>query len=144
MRTDIELEFADGSYLFALKLPQIVELQRVCGAGIFAIYGRVLKGRYVMAGKEFGAPHEAEAFLHDIYETIRQGLIGGGKGRVNGEDVAVSPGRAKELLETYVHPQPLKDAWSIAATILSAKIEGYEPPFVEPAKEPAAEDQQMA
>lgn len=144
MRTDIELEFADGSYLFALKLPQIVELQRVCGAGIFAIYGRVLKGRYVFKGEEFGAPHEGEAFLHDIYETIRLALIGGGRGRVNGEEVTVSPGRAKELLETYIHPQPLKDAWGVAAAILSAKIEGYEPPFAEPAKEPAAEDQQTA
>jgi hypothetical protein len=125
--TSIELHFADGEYLFALPLPQVLELQRVCGAGIFVIYGRVLKGRYMLEGLEFGAPQECEAFILDVYETIRQGLIGGGKGLVNGIEVEVSPLRARQLIEAYVHPQPLKDAWAIAASILSAKIEGYTP-----------------
>lgn len=129
MRTDIELEFADGSYLFALKLPQILELQRLCGGGVFAIYGRVLKGRYMLAGQEFGAPHEGEAFVHDIMETIRLGLIGGARGVVNEQEVEVSTLRAKQLVETYAHPPaaPLKDSWAIAAAVLSALIEGYEP-----------------
>jgi hypothetical protein len=126
-QTEIDLEFADGTYSFALKLPQILELQRVCGAGIFAIYGRVLKGRYLLNGQSFGAPHECEAFADDVYATIRLGLIGGGGGLVNGQTVEVNALRAKQLVETYAHTAPLAEPWAIAAAILSAKIEGYEP-----------------
>lgn len=129
MAAEIDLKFADGDYLFSLRLPQILELQRACGAGIFTIYGRVLKGRYVLdGGLAFGIPHECEAFISDIYETVRQALIGGGKGVVNGEDVTVNPVRATQLVETYCHlpAQPLKDTWDLAAAILSVTIEGYE------------------
>lgn len=127
MATEVELKFGDGDYLFALRLPQILELQRLCGAGIFPIYARVLRGRYVLeGGLAFGAPHEGEAFISDIYETIRLGLLGGGKGRVNGEDVIVTPGRARELIETYCHGRPLNESWDFAAAILAATIEGYE------------------
>jgi hypothetical protein len=132
--TEIELSFADGDYLFSLKLPQIAELQRVCGAGIFTIYGRVLKGRYMLDGQVLGLPHESDAFATDVYETIRQGLIGGGRGVVNGEEVTVSPIRARQLLEAYVYPPaPMKAAWDIAASVLSALIEGYEPQKKSPA-----------
>jgi hypothetical protein len=139
-QTQIELEFGDGSYVFALKLPQILELQRSCGhtdargvahpSGIFAIYGRVLKGRYVVQGSDvaFGVPHECEALLNDILETIRLGLVGGGEGLVSGQEVKVNALRARQLIETYCFPAaPLTDAWDIAAAILSAAIEGYEP-----------------
>lgn len=127
-QTEIELEFGDGAYLFALKLPQLAELQRLRGAGIFAIYGRVLKGRYLLKGDiPFGAAHEGEAFAEDIFETIRLGLIGGGNGLVDGEAVEVSALRAKQLVETYAHPAPLVESWAVAAAVLSAKIEGYEP-----------------
>ena len=126
-QTEIELAFADGDYLFALKLPQVMELQRLCGAGIFAIYSRVMKGRAFIENQSFGLPHEAEAFQDDVYETIRLGLIGGGKGIVNDQEVEVSALRARQLLETYAHPVPLKDMWHLAAAILYAKVEGYEP-----------------
>ncbi len=128
-RAELDLHFADGEYLFALKLPQILELQRLCGAGIFAIYGRVLKGRYVLQDSEisFGMPHECEAYALDVYETIRLGLIGGARGLVNEQEVEVSALRAKQLVEAYAHPpNPLKEAWDVAAAILSATIEGYE------------------
>lgn len=123
-----EIRFGDGDYIFALKLPQILELQRVCGAGIFTIYGRVVEGWYTRAdGFEFGLPHEANAHVLDVYETIRLGLIGGGAGLVNGETVAVGPNRARELVETYAHPPvPLKEAWNVAVKVLVATIEGYD------------------
>lgn len=128
MATHIELKFGDGDYLFALKLPQILELQRLCGAGIFAIYGRVLKGRYVLGDTDvsFGVPQECEAFILDIFETIRLALIGGGKGMVSGEEVSVNVLRARQLVETYCHSLPLKQSWDVAAAILVATIEGYE------------------
>jgi hypothetical protein len=127
--TEIELKFADGDYLFALKLPQLAELQTKTGIGVFALYGRVLRGRYVIDG---------EAFDTDLFETIRLGLIGGGRGLVNGQEVKVDALRARQLVENYCHTAPLREAWSVAAAILTAKIEGYDPgPNVEPAEKPA-------
>lgn len=137
--TEIELKFADGDYLFALKLPQLAELQQKTGAGIFALYGRVLRGRYVINGEIVGIAHEGDAHAVDLYETIRLGLIGGGRGVVDGQEVEVSALRARQLVETYVHPAPMREAWSIAAAILTAKIEGYDPgPNVEAGAKPAA------
>ena len=45
MQTAVELDFADGTYLFDLKLPQLAELQEKRKVGVFALYGRVMKGR---------------------------------------------------------------------------------------------------
>lgn len=139
-QTAIELEFADGAYLFDLKLPQLAELQEKCKAGVFAVYGRVLKGRYLVGGEVFASTVDGEAFAADLFETIRLGLIGGGKGIVNGQEVSVSALTARSLVERYCHAAPLKESWALAAAILAARIEGYDPPKkAEPAPEPAAE-----
>jgi hypothetical protein len=136
--TEIELKFADGDYLFALKLPQLAELQTKTGIGVFALYGRVLRGRYVIDSEVIGIAHEGTAFDTDLFETIRLGLIGGGRGLVNGQEVKVDALRARQLVENYCHTAPLREAWSVAAAILTAKIEGYDPgPNVEPAEKPA-------
>jgi hypothetical protein len=82
---EIELKWGDGTYLFALKLKQIEELQRLCGAGLGEIAQRMLVERRWYAG--------------DIVETIRLGLVGGGLPAV----------RARELIETYVDGHPLAD-----------------------------------
>lgn len=86
-----------------------------------------MKGRYLLHGQAFGVPHECEAFIDDVYQTVRLGLIGGGQGQVDGADVKVSVLRAKQLIETYAHTVPLKETWDLAVAILAAKIEGYEP-----------------
>lgn len=138
--TALELEFADGAYLFDLKLPQLKELQAVRDCSIFALYRRVLRGRYVVDGQIVALPHEGDAYSEDIFETIRLGLIGGGKGIVNGSEVEVSALTAKRLVETYCHAAPLREPWSVAAAVLAARIEGYDPgPKAEPAQEPATE-----
>jgi len=127
--SQLELEFADGTYIFSLKLPQILELQRVCDAGIFEIFGRVMRGRVMLGAESFGLPQEAAARVQDVMETCRLALIGGGRGMVNGEDAGVSDQRARQLVETYLHPPvPLSKAWNLAATILLALVEGYDPP----------------
>lgn len=138
MATGIDLKFGDGDYLFALHVPHILELQRVCGwadaagnkrdTGIFTIYGRVLKGRYFLQdGTAIGLPHECEAHLKDVLETVRLALIGGGKGLVNDAEVEVNALRASQLVDTYCFPAaPLKETWDLAAAILAAAIEGYE------------------
>lgn len=140
--TALELEFADGSYLFDLKLPQLAELQEKRDCGIFKLYGRVLKGRYLFDGVAIADTMAGEAHAEDLFETIRLGLIGGGKGLVDGKEVDVTALTAKSLVERYCHAAPLKESWAVAAAILAAKIEGYTPKKDEPAEEPAPETKQ--
>jgi hypothetical protein len=130
MSTAIDLAFADGVYTFDLGLAQINEIQAKCGAGIGAVYARVCKGRYLAAGLAIGNPMEAEYRIEDLIAVLKQGLIGGAKGIVDGQDVAVTAHRANELIENYVlaSGKPLKDAWTLAAAVLMARIEGYDPP----------------
>jgi hypothetical protein len=136
--THIDLAFADGTYRFALFLPQLHELQAKTGIGVGALYARVLQGR-VAGNVEVGHPGFAAYHVDDLVETVRQGLIGGGEGYTgegdNRQDVKVSALRANELVENYLLPMPLMDQWNLAAAILFAKVEGYEPPDDEkPAK----------
>ncbi|MBI1682389.1 GTA-gp10 family protein [Caulobacter hibisci] len=141
---EIELEFADGAYLFKLNGPQRAELQRLCGVkanhpqygpidvptGLGAIVSRVLKGRYqkpdgngTWGHIEDGAWHDA-----DLDETIRLGLIGGGRGLVNGQEVKVDALRARQLIDTYVKTAPRSQAWNLAAAILWTCCQGFVPP----------------
>ena len=126
--TALDLAFADGTYLFDLKLPQLAELQEKRGVGVFKLYGRVLEGRYLFEGETLGIPAKGEAYAEDLFETIRLGLIGGGKGEVDGQEVEVSALRAKALVERYCYEAPLRESWATAAAILGARIEGYTPP----------------
>jgi hypothetical protein len=127
-QTALELKFADGDYLFDLKLPQLAELQEKRGCGIFKLYGRVIKGRFLVGEESIALPEEGEAFAEDIFEVIRLGLIGGGKGVVDGREVAVSALRARQLVESYCHNAPLREPWAVAAAVLAARVEGFTPP----------------
>ena len=126
MATDIHLKFADGEYRFALGLAQVDELQTKCGAGIGALYARVLQGR-LADDPSVGHPMYAGFHLADVRETIRQGLIGGGQGLVDGADVTVTALRANDLVDRYLADMPLARQWDLAAAILYALVEGYEP-----------------
>lgn len=129
MQTSTTLPFADGHYRFHLGLTQINELQNKCGLGIGTIYARTIKGRYLLAGEGFGHPEEGEYRLEFLLDTIRQGLIGGGSGTVDDRDVKVDAYRANQLVQSYCYPnRPLKDDWTLAAAILMASIEGFDPP----------------
>lgn len=94
---EVELKWADGVYLFALKLKQIEELQRLCGVGLGEIAQRLLVERRWYAG--------------DVVETIRLGLVGGGTPAV----------RARELIETYVEGHPLADPRDPANHLMTAQ-----------------------
>lgn len=124
MQTSIDLQFADGAYRFKLGLAQIRELQTKTGVGIGMLYARVLQGR---GGEGLKAGHPALAAYHidDLRETVRQGLIGGGGGRVDDADVPVTSLRANELVERYLDPLPLLEQWKLAAAVLFALVEGY-------------------
>ena len=135
MQCQIDLEFADGEYTFALPLPQIDELQTKCGIGIGGLFARVYKGYHRVGDEIVQVPDHAEFYASDIVETIRQGLIGGGKGIVDGAEVKVTPAIANRLVANYVLVKPLSKGWSTAASILAACIVGYEPPKKAPPAE---------
>lgn len=124
----IELEFADGVYTFALPLERIDELQRKTGAGIGKLFARVIKGANRISDDIVLAPASAEFYALDLIETVRQGLIGGGRGMVDGAEVKVSPAIAQRLVANYLLNQPLSAAWELAVSILGAVIVGYDPP----------------
>lgn len=110
------LEWADGEHVFALKLPQIEELESVCmnpatgkpGIGVGAIWIRVMDGGF---------------YASDLRHIIRLGLIGGGMGAVE----------ANRLCKTYVDGVPLhgpitamdpNSPLSVAQSILVAMMAG--------------------
>lgn len=91
--------FGDGVKTFALPTEQILELERKTGAGIGAIYARVMTGQFQLA---------------DITEIIRLGLIGGG----------TSPQEAQALVDAYARPTPVIESFQLAADILEARWSG--------------------
>ncbi len=135
-RNTVDLDFADGRYTFALPLARIDELQRKTGVGIGALFARVLKGCHQVGAEIVIAPGHGEFYALDLIETIRQGLIGGNHGVVNGAEVKVTPTLVNSLIQNYVLEHPLSDSWSLAASILGAVIVGYDPPKKD---EPATE-----
>lgn len=91
---NVDLEWADGEYSFALKSAQIEELENISrnfatgknGIGIGAIWARVMVN--------------AEWSKDDLRNIIRLGLIGGG----------TEPVRANQLCKMYVDDQPISSA----------------------------------
>jgi hypothetical protein len=130
----LALEFADGEYEFRITLQGINEIQKKCDAGIGAVWARLASARLDYIGEQVGVPNNAitgetaKFRIEDIIEPIRQGLIGGRKGRVDGQDVDVSHAMANRLIENYVLQEPLQKSWYIAYAVVGALIEGYDPP----------------
>ena len=112
MLNSVDLDFADGVYTFRLNLPQIrcVEAEAKCGIGEVAL--NLFQGHW-----------RADV----VIEIIRQGLMGGEAGIVNGEGIAVPTYKANELVHNYVINKPLNQAASLAQAIISAALVGYEP-----------------
>lgn len=133
MQTSLTVGFADGEYTFRLGLVHINEIQNRCNAGIGAIYARIAKGRFFrktdLGELAIGDPSLAEYRIEDLTAVIRQGLIGGGRGVVEGVEVKVDAARADSLIKNYViaEGRPLEDAWTLAYAVLTATIIGYEP-----------------
>lgn len=109
VKNEVWLQFADGEYLFKLKLPQLAELQEKCEAGIGTIYGRVALGDF---------------YAVDLIETIRLGLIGGGEGVVNESTIKVNDLLARKLIARYCD-RPLDELHKLAHAILGACVVGY-------------------
>ena len=92
--------FGDGEKNLALTPTLIRELERTTGHGIGALFNRLTRSEYS---------------FHDILETVRLGLIGGG----------TSPQEAANLVAVY-GTNPLAQTSTIAISILSDVMFGPE------------------
>ena len=110
LKAEIQLEWGDGEYNFALKGAQIEELESVCGKiGFGAIYQRVMLGTW---------------FWSDLYQTVRLGLIGGGMGAVEAKRLTdMYIGRDKPSVPLAAGPN---NPESIARAVLGAAMHGFE------------------
>lgn len=91
--------FGDASYTFNLPNELVAQLERKSGAGIGAIYQRVISSQF---------------YAIDILEIIRLGLIGGG----------TAPIVAEQLIDAYARPRPIVESYLLAFDILDARWNG--------------------
>lgn len=98
----IELAWGDGDHVFNIaKLGQVFELEDKCGCGVVEVLNRLREGRWKVV---------------DIRETIRIGLIGGGK----------SAADALLLVKRYVDEAPWAENVLTAQMVLMAAIVGVQ------------------
>ena len=122
----LELQFGDGTYQFADKLAQVMELERKCERSLFALhdqlangFGELDGGLVYIGGADIGAKEIRAVILHY--------LIGGEGGTVEGEAKAVTAIEAQALVEAYVFPAaPLIDSASLAFACLRGSLFGPE------------------
>lgn len=99
-RTLVRAPFAGRQRNFQLRLGEIAELERLCGAGIGEIMAR-------LATHRFG--------VNDVWEPIRLALEGAGS----------SPIEAEALVMRYHPPHyPIADFLELAARIVTAAVSG--------------------
>lgn len=101
----VELDWADGTFVFRLGWGELVELQEACDAGPLVIHTRLATGAWRVA---------------DISNAIRLGLIGGG----------MRPGDALKKVRTYVEARPPLESVPLAMAVLGVALQGApdEPP----------------
>ena len=97
----ISFVWGDGEHTFRLAIGQLRELQDKCGAGPMEILSRLTSGTWR---------------VDDLRETIRLGLIGGGK----------TPTDALILVARYVDAFPLVNSVAPAQAVLMAALVGVE------------------
>jgi len=128
MQSSIVLPFGDGEYRFFLGMKQIVAIQEKCGAGIGEVISRICTGRFGAVTETVGSIVEGKYRVEDIVEVIRQGLIGGGEGEVDGIPVTVNEVRAHSLVKAYVLDCAIEPSWKLATAIVGVTVNGYVPP----------------
>ena len=105
--------YGDGKKTFALTHPWVLELEKTTGHGIGALFKRLAQREYA---------------YHDVLETVRLALIGGG----------TSPEAASNLIATYGVHRPIAETATIAIKVLSIVMLGPEEPPVEKSDDLAA------
>lgn len=91
--------FGDAEYRFCITSKVVTELEAQTGAGIGALFRRMIAGEFRNA---------------DIIHTLRLGLIGGG----------TSPHDAARLVRTYVEDRPFAETYPLAVDVLDALYSG--------------------
>lgn len=95
----VDIKWADGEYPFRLGLGQLRELQEKTNCGPLELFKRLGAGTWR---------------VDDVYETIRIGLIGGGK----------KPTEALGLVQRYVLERPLVESVQVAQVIIMTCLYG--------------------
>lgn len=129
--TRITLDVFDGSYDFQLSLKGMIAIEEKVGMGIGGAYSRLMQGRFRNGDEDFGVPSESAFGVAMVLEIIRQGLIGGNKGRSDGKEFEVGALKANSLVDRYLDPgnsATLLEAWNLAAAIIHAAVVGVEVP----------------
>lgn len=93
----VTIPWADGDHVFRLALDQLLELQDKTDAGPMELMVRLRGQRWR---------------VQDLRETIRLGLIGGGR----------SPAEAMVLVRRYVDGRPLLESVPVALEIIVAAL----------------------
>lgn len=96
---EVTAAWGDGEHGFKLSVAGIFELEEKCAAPFAVIFSRVNGGAYGLA---------------DLSETLRLGLIGGGK----------TPVEAKKLVDRYIFP--LAESAPVARLVLMGAMFGFE------------------
>lgn len=97
---EVPLKWGDGEHTFNVaKLRCVLELEEKCNCGFAQIYQRLAEGKW---------------YFNDIRETIRLGLIGGGK----------DPDRAMTLVNRYVDERPFAENVLVAQAIIFGALVG--------------------
>lgn len=107
----IILDWADGTYPFALKIEQLIELQEKCDAGPW--YVRWALEAAVLARSVGMAPPRDMSIAY-VTEPIRLGLIGGGMEAVE----------AMKKVRAYVGPGQLSENIATAYSIVGVALQG--------------------
>lgn len=129
--TRLTLDCFDGSYDFQLSLSGMAAIEAKANMGIGAVYTRIMAGRFRGETDDFGLPAESAFSVAMVMETVRQGLIGGNKGRSDGNEFEVTSVKANSLIENYLSPEnghSLIEAWNLASAIMHAAFVGIEIP----------------
>lgn len=128
MDTGLTEVFGDGSYRLWLPMPRVVAIERETQTSILALFYNlgehlgISMGETVLAGP-------SPATLRECQSVIRNALIGGNDGSVNGEAIAVGDSLGKELVDTYCYPaRPAMHDVALAWRILKAAIYGVQLP----------------
>lgn len=122
----IDLDFADGTYTFRLAIGQLRELQETVNKTRIKL-GAPLIGPASL----YNLLVSRDAWMHEVREVMRLGLIGGG----------LTPIEAVDLVRRYVEERPIAESSVHAALVLGAALFGSpEEPLDEGKETPASKD----
>lgn len=105
------LDWADGTYRFALKIDQLAELQEKCDAGPWYIQWAL---QSALLARESGFPPPKDMRIEYVTEVLRLALIGGGMDALH----------ALKKVRAYVGPGQINENIAYAYAVLGALLVG--------------------